>query len=69
MPNFISEDQIEKAIIQVFEHNLGYRHSMCMERDITGRLNENEVVIKLLLRQQLIKLNPTLSLTEIEEAF
>ncbi len=69
MPNFISEDQIEKAIIQVFEHNLGYRHSMCMDKDITGRLNENEVVIKPLLKQQLIKLNPTLPLTAIEEAF
>lgn len=68
MPNFISEDQIEKAIIQVFENNLGYRHSNCIDKDVTGRLNENEVVVKPLLKQQLIKLNPLLPPTAIEEA-
>jgi type I restriction enzyme R subunit len=68
MANFISEDQIEKAIIRVFENNLGYRHSNCMDKDVTGRLNENEVVIKPLLKQQLIKLNPSLPLSAIEEA-
>ncbi len=69
MPNFISEDQIEKAIIQIFENNLGYRHSNCIDKDITGRFTENEVVIKPLLKQQLIKLNPTLPATAIEDAF
>lgn len=60
MINFISEDQIEKAIIQVFKNNLGYRHSNCMDKDVTGRISENEVVIKPLLKSQLIKLNPSL---------
>lgn len=69
MPNFISEDQIEKAIIQIFENNLGYRHSNCIDKDITGRLTENEVVIKPLLKQQLIKLNPALPASAIEDAF
>ncbi len=68
MPNFISEDQIEKAIIQVFKNNLGYRHSNCLDKDVTGRLSENEVVIQPLLKQQLIKLNPQLPITAIEEA-
>lgn len=69
MANFISEDQIEKATIQVFKHNLGYRHANCLEKDITGRLNENDVVIKPLLQQQLVKLNPTLPVSAIEDAF
>lgn len=69
MANFISEDQIEKAIIQIFENNLGYRHSNCIDKDITGRLTENEVVIKPLLKQQLIKLNPALPASAIENAF
>jgi type I restriction enzyme R subunit len=68
MPNSISEDQIEKAVIQVFENNLGYRHSICMDKDVTGRLSENEVVIKPLLKQQLIQLNSHLPMTAIEEA-
>lgn len=33
MANFISEDQIEKAIIQVFMNNLGYRHSNFMDNE------------------------------------
>lgn len=66
MANFISEDQIEKAIIQVFMNNLGYRHSNCMDNDVTGRLNENEVVIKPLLKQQIIKLNSALPNAVIE---
>jgi type I restriction enzyme, R subunit len=68
MINFISEDQIEKAIIQVFENNLGYRHSNCMDEDVTGRINENEVVIKPLLKKQLAKLNPSLPSSVIEAA-
>jgi type I restriction enzyme R subunit len=68
MINFISEDQIEKAIIQVFENNLSYRHSNCMDRDITGRISENEVVIKPLLREQLVKLNPSLPDPVIDDA-
>ena len=43
MANYISEDQIEKAIIEVFTHNLGYRHINCMENDTTGRHPMNSV--------------------------
>jgi len=67
--NFISEDQIEKAIIQIFKNNLGYRHANCMDKDITGRLTENDVVIKPLLKRQLVSMNPTLPLSAIEDAF
>ena len=55
MANFISEDQIEKATIEVFVHNLGYRHLNCIDKDLTGRLNETDVNIKPLLKKKLIE--------------
>lgn len=69
MANYISEDQIEKAIIEVFTHNLGYRHINCIDRDTTGRQAETEVVIKPLLRRKLIELNKGLPESAIDEAF
>jgi type I restriction enzyme R subunit len=69
MANFISEDQIERATIEVFVKNLGYRHINCLDRDTTGRLYENEVLIKSLLHQKLIALNPGLPSAAITEAF
>ncbi|MDR6571252.1 type I restriction endonuclease subunit R [Chitinophaga ginsengisegetis] len=69
MPNFISEDQIEKAIIEVFVNNLGYRHINCQYADTTGRLNERDIVIKPLLKSKLTELNPGLPQKAIDEAF
>ncbi len=69
MANFISEDQIEKATIEVFVHNLWYRHLNCIDKDLTGRLNETDVIIKPLLKKKLIELNPTLPASTIEEAY
>ncbi|MBN1416495.1 MAG: type I restriction endonuclease subunit R [Bacteroidales bacterium] len=69
MTNFISEDQIEKATIEVFVNNLGYRHINCYEKDVTGRLNESDVLIKPLFKKKLRDLNPNLPETAIEEAF
>lgn len=68
MANFISEDQIEKAIIEVFVNNLGYRHENCMDTDLTGRESENEVVIKRILRKKLVELNQEFPATAIDEA-
>src|SRR5258706_2668976 len=68
MANFISEDQIEKAIIEVFVNNLGYRHLNCIENDHTGRESENEVVLKSILRKKLESLNKELPPTAIDEA-
>ena len=65
----ITEDQIEKAIIEVFVNNLGYRHINCFVQDGTGREQESDVIIKPLLRKQLEKLNPALPSTAIDEAF
>ena len=61
MANYISEDQIEKAIIEVFTHNLDYCHINCLESDTTGRQAETDVVIKPLLRTQLELINQTLA--------
>lgn len=60
--NFITEDQIEKAAIEVFTHpDIKYRHIDCFKFDATGRETEKDVVIKPLLRDMLEKLNPDLS--------
>lgn len=69
MANFISEDQIEKATIEVFVNNLGFRHINCIDKDKTGRINESDVLIKPLLKRKLIELNKDLPLAAIEEAF
>ena len=69
MANFISEDQIEKATLEVFIHNLGYRHINCIDSDTTGRLNETDVLIKPLLLKKLTEMNPALPSTAINEAF
>lgn len=69
MANFISENQIEQATVEVFVNNLGYRYINCFDKDITGRLNETDVLLKPLLKKKLIDLNPDLPPTAIEEAF
>jgi type I restriction enzyme R subunit len=69
MPNFISEDQIEKATIHIFVNNLGYRHINCKDNDTTGRLNERDVLIKPLLKQKLKNINQYLPSSAIDEAF
>ncbi|MCD6017689.1 MAG: type site-specific deoxyribonuclease, HsdR family [Bacteroidetes bacterium] len=68
MANYISEDQIEKGIIQIFEKKLGYRHLNCHDSDITGREAETDVIIKPLLKKQLVKLNEDVPESAIEEA-
>jgi type I restriction enzyme, R subunit len=65
----ITEDQIERATINVFVNNLGYRHINCFVQDGTGRESETDVVIKPLLKQKLQDLNKHLSAEIIEEAF
>ena len=69
MANFISEDQIENAIIEVFVNNLGYRHVNCYTQDLSGRLAESDVLIKPLLKEKLKYLNPGLPDDAIEEAY
>ena len=65
----ITEDQIERATIDVFVNNLGYRHINCLVHDGTGRESENDVIIKPLLLKKLKELNKHLSDDIIDEAF
>ncbi len=68
MANFISEDQIEKATIEVFKKDLNYRHLDCLDRDLTGRNNESEVIIKSIIREKLISINDDLPIKAIDDA-
>ncbi len=65
----ITEDLIEKATIDVFVNNLGYRHLNCFETDTTERESETDVVIKPLFKRKLKELNPHVSDEVLEEAF
>lgn len=68
--NFITEDQIEKAAIEVFSHpDINYRHINCQHTDTTGRTSEREVVIKPLLWDKLKQLNPDISNEVLQKAF
>lgn len=67
MPNFISEDQIEKAILEVFVNNLGYRHINAQHTDTTGRSSEQEVVLQPTLKKYLSKLNEGIPETVLDE--
>jgi type I restriction enzyme, R subunit len=67
MPNFISEDQIEQAILEVFVNNLGYRHINALHTDTTGRSSEQEVVLRPTLKKYLSKLNEEIPETVLDE--
>lgn len=68
MPNFISEAQIENAIIDIFVNNLHYRHLNCEKKDLTGRTDERDVIIRPILQNRLERLNPNLPASAIAEA-
>lgn len=67
MANFISENQIEKAILEVFVKELKYRHINAEYNDTTGRANDQEVIIKPVLLDRLINLNPGIPPQVIED--
>jgi type I restriction enzyme, R subunit len=62
--NFISEDDIEKAIIKVFTEQLKYRHINCFTADAedlndgSQRKNKTEVVLGTVLFDKLKEFNP-----------
>lgn len=73
MANFISEDDIEKAIIQVFKQQLGYRHINCFTADPedlndgSRRKNKTEVVLDLILFNKLKEFNPDIPEDKLQE--
>ena len=55
VPNFISEDRIEKSILGILADKMGYRHINCYTADAgdlndrSGRTDKSEVVFHVLL--------------------
>jgi type I restriction enzyme R subunit len=64
MPDFISEDNIEKAAVRLLTERYGYRSMNCYTAeaedpaDGSERLSKQEVVFLELLRKRMIALNP-----------
>lgn len=75
MPNFISEDQIEKAIISVFQNNLNYRCLNCYTadpedmNDRSGRTSKIDVLLKDILLERLQLLNKKVPESAILDAW
>jgi len=73
MPNFISEGQIEKAIINLLTTKFSWRHMDCFTaepenlNDGSNRANKSEVVLLDILKERVQKLNPRLPESVIEE--
>lgn len=63
MPNYISEEQIEQAAIELLVNKLGYQHINCYTanpedlNDNSGRSDKEEVVLKEQLQKKLVELN------------
>ena len=74
MPNFISEDQIEKGILQILAARMGYRHINCYTADAddlndrSGRSDKSEVVLLNILKEKAVRLNRKIPEKTIDEA-
>lgn len=74
MPNFISEDQIEKAILKKLKDNHNYRTLNCLTKDAeelndrTNRTSKTDVVFNNLLKEKLIEFNKNIPLSAIDSA-
>jgi len=64
MPNFLSEDDIEQAMVQRLQHLYGYDALDCYTRDPadvndgSGRNDKREVIFYDRLKQAAVRLNP-----------
>jgi len=74
MPNFISEDQIEKTAVALLRDRCGYRTVNCFTQDVenlsdhSNRASKQDVVFGDILKTYLIKLNPTIPEPVIDQA-
>ncbi len=74
MAKFISEDQIEKAITEVFTNQLNYRAINCYTPDRetlpdgSGRMDKREVVFLDILKDKAQELNPDIPEHNIDQA-
>lgn len=64
MPNFISEDQIEQALLQRLQHVCGFDVLECYTtaptdlNDDSGRLDKRDVLLPARLKAAALRLNP-----------
>ncbi len=75
MPNFISEDEIEKATVRLLEERLGYRTVInCFTQDAdslsdrSNRGSKQEVVFQDILKEHAVRLNTGIPEQVIDEA-
>jgi type I restriction enzyme R subunit len=74
VPNFISEDQIEKAAVKLLKDKFKYRTLNCFTQDADNpndrskRANKEEVVFLDILKEYAVKLNPSIPESAIEQA-
>ena len=74
VPNFISEEQIEKGIIRILTAKMGYRHINCYTADAgnvndgSGRADKSEVVFFDILKEKTTQLNKKIPEKAIDEA-
>src|SRR5688572_21131241 len=74
MPNFISEDQIERALVQKLGSLYDYESLNCLTEDPedlddgSGRSNKREVILVDRVREAATRLNPTIPANAIESA-
>ncbi|MFA7316615.1 MAG: type I restriction endonuclease subunit R [Sulfuricella sp.] len=74
MPNFISEDQIEQALVQKLQHLHGFDALDCYTEnaedlnDGSGRAHKRDVILAERVREAAIRLNPDIPSTAIEDA-
>ena len=74
MPNFISEDDIEQAVLQKLQDEYGYDSLNCFTtnpddiNDGSGRSDKGDVILEDRLRAAAIGLNPDIPETAIDDA-
>jgi type I restriction enzyme R subunit len=74
MPNFISEDQIERVLVQKLVQLHGFESLDCHTKDPedlndgSGRANKRDVILVDRVREAAVRLNPTLPAQAIEDA-
>jgi type I restriction enzyme R subunit len=74
VPNFISEDQIERALVQKLHDLHGFESLNCLTKDPedlndgSGRTNKRDVILVDRVREAAVRLNPKLPAEVIEDA-
>src|SRR4030095_7607531 len=74
MLNFISEDQIERALVQKLQQLYGFDSLNCYTEDpedlhdSSGRANKRDVILVDWVKEAALRLNPTIPAKAIDDA-